>query len=146
MKIEVKSGDDGGAEVTLTEVYSGVGIKTDAGLFGIAERDGGIEIMLDGKTVWAMGAPTDDDLPETLPPPPLTEERAAELAKVIARLNARIGPILRDEKEHLAVAVALTTMAAHHALHDKASWDDFLSVCRMAWAKSTEAHKDCSQN
>ncbi len=42
-----------GAEVTLSEVYSGVGIQTDMGLFGIAQRDGGIEVMLNGKTVWA---------------------------------------------------------------------------------------------
>lgn len=41
-----------GSEVTLSEVYSGVGIQTDMGLFGIAQRDGGIEVMLDGKTVW----------------------------------------------------------------------------------------------
>lgn len=146
MKIEVKAGDDGGAEVTLTEVYSGVGIRTDAGLFGIAERDGGIEVMLNGKTVWAMGADAEESLPNTLPPPALTEERVAAIAKVISKLSARIGPILRDEKEHLGVAVALTTMAAHHVLHDGATEADFLDVCRMAWKKSFEAHKDCGKN
>lgn len=39
--------------LVLSEVYSGVGIETDAGLFGIAQRDGGIEVMLDGKLIWA---------------------------------------------------------------------------------------------
>ena len=53
MKIQAKL-IDGEPEVILSEVYSGVGIQTDAGLFGIAQRDGGIEVLLDGKTVWAM--------------------------------------------------------------------------------------------
>lgn len=43
---------DGEAVITLSEVYSGIGIKTDLGLFGIAQRDDGIEVMLDGFTVW----------------------------------------------------------------------------------------------
>jgi hypothetical protein len=55
MKIEIKTAADGETEVMLSEVYSGVGIQTAAGLFGIAERDGGIEVLLDGKTVWATG-------------------------------------------------------------------------------------------
>jgi len=102
--------------------------------------------MLDGKTVWASEA-SSEDLPNTLPPPPaMTEERAAAIAKVISRLSARIGPILRDEKEHLGVAVALTTMAAHHVLHDGATEADFLDVCRVAWKKSFDAHKDCGKN
>jgi len=58
MKIEIKNNDrktsmvvDG--EVTLYDVYSGVGIQTDAGLFGVAQRDGGIEVMLDGTMLFA---------------------------------------------------------------------------------------------
>lgn len=47
MKIRIENG-----ETTLSEVYSGVGIETDQGLFGIAQRDGGIEVLLDGETVW----------------------------------------------------------------------------------------------
>jgi hypothetical protein len=147
MKIELKTGADGGAEVYLSEVYSGVGIRTEAGLFGIAQRDGGIEVMLNGKTVWARGASPEDELPNTLPPPPaMTEERAAAIAKVIVRLSTRIAPILREEQEHLGVALALTTMAAHHVLHDGATEADFLEVCRMAWKKSFESHKDCGKN
>lgn len=42
-----------GSEVILSEVYSGVGIETDTGLFGIAQRDGGIEVQRDGKLVWS---------------------------------------------------------------------------------------------
>jgi len=47
VKLQVEDGD-----VVLSEVYSGIGIATDMGLFGIAQRDGGIEVMLEGKTVW----------------------------------------------------------------------------------------------
>jgi hypothetical protein len=43
---------DGTPEVVLSEVYSGVGIGTAMGLFGVAERDGGIEVSFNGKTVW----------------------------------------------------------------------------------------------
>lgn len=53
MKIEAERDTDGEPAITLSEVYSGIGIRTDMGLFGIAERDGGIEVMLEGKTVWA---------------------------------------------------------------------------------------------
>jgi len=52
MKIEVTVGDDGTPEVLLSEVYSGVGIMTGMGHFGIAQRDGGIEILHGDKTVW----------------------------------------------------------------------------------------------
>lgn len=40
-------------EVTLREVYNGIGIETDQGRFGIAERDGGIEVMLNGELIWS---------------------------------------------------------------------------------------------
>lgn len=51
--------DDG---LVLSEVYSGIGIRTPAGLFGIAQRDGGIEVMLDGKTVWTSNEIADDEI------------------------------------------------------------------------------------
>lgn len=41
-----------GSDVVLSEVYSGVGISTPMGLFGVACRDDGIEVMFEGKTVW----------------------------------------------------------------------------------------------
>lgn len=40
-------------DVELTEIYNGVGIVTDLGRFGIAMRDGGIEVMLNGKLMWS---------------------------------------------------------------------------------------------
>jgi hypothetical protein len=38
--------------VELENVYNGVGIKCDQGFFGICQRDGGIEVMRDGQTVF----------------------------------------------------------------------------------------------
>lgn len=52
MRIHAGRGTNGEPEITLSEVYSGVGIETDMGLFGIAERDGGIEVRFGGRTVW----------------------------------------------------------------------------------------------
>jgi hypothetical protein len=53
-------------DVTLRDVFTGVGIETDQGHFGIAMRDDGIEVLLNGKLVWsstcALGnAPVSDD-------------------------------------------------------------------------------------
>jgi hypothetical protein len=53
-------------DVLLKKVYTGIGIETDQGLFGIAMRDDGIEVLLNGKIVWsstcALGnAPVSDD-------------------------------------------------------------------------------------
>ena len=144
MKIELKTGADGASEITLSEVYSGVGIQTDAGLFGIAERDGGIEVMLNGKTVWALGADT-EDLPVTLPPPApekMSETDMTRTAAAIDRITAKVGPMLRKE-EHLAAAMALTSMAAHHVLHDGAGEADFMAVCRAAWEKTVKVHSGC---
>jgi hypothetical protein len=38
--------------IVLEDVFSGIGIRTKKGLFGIAQRDGGIEVMLNGKLVY----------------------------------------------------------------------------------------------
>ena len=48
MKLRV----DEGGELVLSDVFNGIGIETDQGMFGIAQRDSGIEVMLDGKSVW----------------------------------------------------------------------------------------------
>ena len=47
------STDVGSKVVELEDVYNGVGIKTDQGHFSIAQRDSGIEVMLDRKLVWS---------------------------------------------------------------------------------------------
>lgn len=39
--------------VTLRDVFCGIGIETDQGRFGIAMRDNGIEVLLNGKLVWS---------------------------------------------------------------------------------------------
>lgn len=53
MKISIEgengiSIDAGSAEVICSQVYCGIGIRADGGLFGIAERDGVIEILHNG--------------------------------------------------------------------------------------------------
>ena len=40
-------------QVTLSDVFNGVGIVTDQGRFGIAQRDDGIEVLLNGELVWS---------------------------------------------------------------------------------------------
>jgi len=39
--------------VLLRDVFCGIGIETDQGHFGIAQRDGGIEVLLNSKLVWS---------------------------------------------------------------------------------------------
>lgn len=49
--VRIETGEGGG--IVLSEVYVGIGIKTDKGEFGIAERDGGIEVYFGGQMVWS---------------------------------------------------------------------------------------------
>lgn len=59
MKIQISIGEDrdsikidaGSEEVTCSDVYCGIGIDTDMGRFGIAERDGAIEIIFNGQLI-----------------------------------------------------------------------------------------------
>ena len=43
---------DSTQEVNLSEVYNGIGIETEQGVFGFAQKDGGIEIVLNGEQIW----------------------------------------------------------------------------------------------
>lgn len=45
-----------GGELVLSKVYNGVVIPTDQGRFGIAQRDAGIEVLLDGVLVWSSSS------------------------------------------------------------------------------------------
>lgn len=59
MKIEIFSVDleepivieTNSADVVCTEAFCGLGIKTEAGFFGIAQRDGIIEILFNGDLI-----------------------------------------------------------------------------------------------
>lgn len=65
MKIHLKAGDgpyeahiDAGVMTCELEgVYNGVGIKCDDGYFGIAQRDGGVEVLRDGDLVFPLSFP-----------------------------------------------------------------------------------------
>ena len=51
-------------EVTMENVYNGIGIDTDQGHFGIAQRDCGIEVCLNGVLVWSSNSSHfDENLP-----------------------------------------------------------------------------------
>ena len=41
----------GSHDVLIQNCFCGIGIETDQGLFGIAQRDGVIEILFDGKLI-----------------------------------------------------------------------------------------------
>lgn len=49
MKIDVNDQHD----LILSEVYNGIGIRTEAGVFGICERDGGLEVTFKGELIFA---------------------------------------------------------------------------------------------
>jgi hypothetical protein len=44
MSMHIETDENG--EIVLSQLYLGVGIKTDAGMFAICQRDSGIEIRL----------------------------------------------------------------------------------------------------
>lgn len=44
--------------ITILRAYNGIGFGTDQGTYGVAMRDGGLEVMLDGVIVWSS-TPTD---------------------------------------------------------------------------------------
>jgi hypothetical protein len=50
---ELLTVDVGARGVVCHEVFCGIGIETEQGQFGIAERDGGIEVLLNGKLVYS---------------------------------------------------------------------------------------------
>jgi hypothetical protein len=67
-----------------------------------------------------------------------------ETAREVDEIKSEVGPLLQD-RSHLASALALTLMAAHHVLHDGGAEDDFMAVARTAWERSKETHrKSCS--
>lgn len=49
MKLEVNEK----GELIFEDVFNAIGIKTETGCFGICQRDGGIEVVKDGKTLWS---------------------------------------------------------------------------------------------
>lgn len=51
-------------DIVLSEVFNGIGIETDIGTYGIAQRDGGCEITLNGEVIHC---PTTTNVPETSP-------------------------------------------------------------------------------
>ncbi|KKN98500.1 hypothetical protein LCGC14_0146110 [marine sediment metagenome] len=57
MKLKIENN-----ELILGDVFNAIGIETDQGTFGVAQRDGGIEIVLNGETVFVSS----DNVKDTL--------------------------------------------------------------------------------
>lgn len=81
--MEVKVDENG--NIVLDKLYVGVLVTTEKGTFGIAQRDDGIEVTLEGKLVY--------------PPPPTEDEDELTLAASAAidaarRLDPKIAGVL----------------------------------------------------
>lgn len=74
--------DVGARSATIERAYNGVGISTPSGLFGVAQRDGGIEVMRDGELFWSSEHGT-----------------LAEDAEANAKAAALLAPIVDDARE-----------------------------------------------
>lgn len=56
-KLEPVTLDVNCRDVVCYEVYYGIGIETPQGHFGIAQRDGGIEVLMNGDLVFSSTEP-----------------------------------------------------------------------------------------
>lgn len=91
MKISVNAD----RELELCEVYNPVVINTEAGAFGICERDGGIEILRGGVMVFACYTKPDDGL--ELPAPHF---RQCVSRHDVLGLERRCEQATRHESDH----------------------------------------------
>jgi len=123
MKITVEDG-----EIVLSDVFSGIGIRTDRGLFGIAQRDGGIEVMLDGKDVW------NSEHPEVTP----VNDRLRAADEHLARLSARV-----REMEYRA-HVLVTYLDSCKYININGVRKEICSLAAAIAARSTGGDLNCS--
>lgn len=75
----------------IDRCFTGLGIKTDQGLFGIAMRDDGIEVMLDGEIVWSSTS--------MLGNAPVSDEAKAEAWRVCVASDVARAPRAEGEPE-----------------------------------------------
>jgi len=68
-----------------------------------------------------------------------------EIGKSIDELSGVVSSILPacPPEEPLVVIMSLALLAAHQAIHDECTEDDFMRICRASWAKSMDVHKRC---
>jgi len=62
MKIDVSEN----GSIVLSDVFNAVVIATDQGEFGVAQRDGGIEVMHKGELVYSSNPPTPSYIAESI--------------------------------------------------------------------------------
>jgi len=90
--------------ITIRDFFNGVGFETEQGRFGVARRDSGIEVVLDGELVWSSTTnPTPDATIASL-----RDGRTAEAFKgVVERVFAdRKGELSPEEAERAVEQVA----------------------------------------
>jgi hypothetical protein len=105
-------------ELTLWDVFNGIGIKTDQGLIGIAQRDSGIEVILttpSGKRSWSSTEAwgNDPQSDKAVAQPPERSEVAAAFREWQLRIGNKreVGLVLRGEATHDTAPVACNTTA-----------------------------------
>lgn len=64
---------------------------------------------------------------------------SATIAKEIDRVCGRLGPLLVNENHYVAT-LALSMLAARHALHDHASEEDLVTAFRAAYQRAKRGH------
>ena len=124
MKIELKSEGEGNTstidvgsmkEVTLRDVFLGVGFDTDDGRYGVAMRDGGIEVMLNEKLVWSSSESS--DVERVL----LAQGRIQKTSNVKAPKGELKNLGMSFQSEIRAVLAELTSLKLKYRRHEDSS-------------------------
>ena len=53
--MEITTNESG--EIVLSNVFNSVVIETENGSFGVCERDGNLNVVVDGRTIWSSDMP-----------------------------------------------------------------------------------------
>jgi hypothetical protein len=112
---------EGGA-IIFSEVFEGVGVETDNGLFGICQRDGGLEVIRGGETVYPPKAPEKElRIAEVFPVPAADIVAGAlfDLMKYLA--NPKSGSV-RCEDPADAVREFLRNRGVAYTYPEKVRW------------------------
>lgn len=75
-------------------------------------------------------------------------EKDKNLGAAINAICKRLGPLLSDEENDLAAAIALAMLSANHAIHSvrgqpttlDLAHAQYVNVCKAAWIAAADAH------
>ena len=138
--MQIHVGEDG--EIVLSEIYNAIGIETDQANFGLVQRDGGIEVYLDGVLIWSSTA-------TALPKLAALRDDSKRFASVMRELGERwkdanlpehFARLVQERNERLSSEETKTLgvllgMGWGDALGDHASdqgWTEDETVCFVA--------------